>query len=175
MLGKLFLAFTVVTLIELGLLIELGGIMGAWPTIALVLATGFFGAWLAREQGTRTLQKAQADLNRGAIPADALMDGVLILISGAFLLTPGVITDGLGFLLLIPPFRVPVKAWARAKFQRWIETGAVHIQSGGLGGFGGFAGPGGAQGFGGGPRVVPRNRRAEAVDITPTDTADGDA
>ena len=165
MLGKLFLTFTLVTLVELGLLIELGKVMGMWPTVGLVMLTGFWGAWLAKDQGVRTLARAREELNRGAIPADAVMDGILILFSGAFLVTPGILTDVCGFGLLLPPCRRPIKAWAKLRMDKWIAKGTVRVHN--------FSGPRGFPGTGPSPGqpgvgVWPNStRRADAVDITP--------
>jgi UPF0716 protein FxsA len=92
-------------LVELGLLIWMGRVMGFWPTFALVAGTGIFGAALGRREGTRALTAVQRDLAAGRIPTQALMSGAAILVGGAFLLTPGVLTDVVGLLLLLPPTR----------------------------------------------------------------------
>jgi UPF0716 protein FxsA len=102
---KLLLLFTVVPVLELALLIRIGRAIDLGPTLALVVLTGVVGAALARHEGLRTLARIQEHLARGEMPARELLDGLMILIAGAFLITPGVITDCLGFLLLIPPAR----------------------------------------------------------------------
>jgi UPF0716 protein FxsA len=127
MLGKLFVSFTVVTLAELFLLIEIGNHIGALWTILIVLGTGFLGASLVRNEGRRVLQRIKRDLERLKVPADPMLDGMLILISGAFLLTPGILTDLAGFLLLLPPVRVPIKSWAKRRFKTWIDEGRVKL------------------------------------------------
>ncbi len=106
---RLLLLFTVVPLVELGLLIQLGRVIGLVPTIAIVLSTGFAGAALARWQGLATIRRVQTDMAAGRVPAEALVDGLLILVAGALLLTPGLLTDAVGFLLLIPPTRAAVR------------------------------------------------------------------
>lgn len=116
MFTRLLLLFTVLPLIELFVLVHLGRIMGLGPTIALVLLTGALGAWLARQQGLRTLGRLRADLAAGRLPAEALVDGVLILLAGAVLLTPGLLTDLAGFAILTPPIRNAVR---RALSRRW--------------------------------------------------------
>ena len=102
---RLLLLFTVVPLVELFILVELGSIVGVLPTVGLVVLTGALGAWLARWQGLSVLRRLSTDLEQGRMPADVLIDGLLILIAGAVLLTPGLITDALGFFLLVPQGR----------------------------------------------------------------------
>ena len=84
---RLLLLFILVPLIELFLLVELGTVIGIGPTVLLVVATGVLGAWLARRQGLEVLTRVSEDLAQGRLPTDALIDGVLILIAGAVLLT----------------------------------------------------------------------------------------
>jgi UPF0716 protein FxsA len=100
-----FLLFLLVPLIELYVLIEVGSEIGALPTILLTILTAIVGAALMRHQGVATLQKAQNSLAQGQVPATEMMEGMLIFLGGLFLLIPGLITDALGFLLLIPPIR----------------------------------------------------------------------
>ena len=99
---RLFLLFTLVPLIELYLLITIGTYLGAGLTILLVLGTGMAGAYLARLEGWRTWRKIQTECQRGATPANELIDGVLILAAGVLLITPGVLTDAIGLGLLFP-------------------------------------------------------------------------
>jgi UPF0716 protein FxsA len=120
---RLLLLFTVVPLVELGLLIELGRVIGLAPTIAIVVLTGFAGAALARWQGLATLRKVQTDMAQGRVPGEALVDGLLILVAGAVLLTPGLLTDALGFLLLIPPTRAVVRRSLVNTFKGRVQMG----------------------------------------------------
>jgi UPF0716 protein FxsA len=113
---RLLLLFTVVPLVELFILVKLGSVVGVLPTVALVICTGVLGAWLARQQGLGVLKRLTTDLDQGRLPAEALIDGLLILIAGAVLLTPGLITDGLGFFLLIPQGRAAVRKLVAARF-----------------------------------------------------------
>jgi UPF0716 protein FxsA len=106
---RLLFLFTLVPLLELLLLVKLGEVIGFWATVALVVATGALGALLTRIQGLRVLRQVQAELREGRVPAERLLDGLLILIAGAVLLTPGLITDALGFFLLVPPGRRAVR------------------------------------------------------------------
>ena len=102
MLGKLLLLFTVIPVVELYLLITIGQNVGAGPTIALVLVTGFLGAWLARREGSRVLRSWQGSLARGEIPKEGVISSVLVLVGGVLLVTPGVVTDAMGLVLLLP-------------------------------------------------------------------------
>jgi UPF0716 protein FxsA len=113
---RLLLLFTIVPLVELYILVKLGGVIGVWATVAIVIGTGVLGAWLARQQGLGVLRRVQEELAAGQLPADALIDGLLILIAGAVLLTPGLLTDTLGFVLLVPPGRAAVRKVVAAKF-----------------------------------------------------------
>jgi UPF0716 protein FxsA len=119
---RLLLLFTIVPLVELFLLVKLGTVIGIGPTVLIVICTGVLGAWLARWQGLGVLRRLTEDLNQGRLPADALIDGLLILIAGAVLLTPGLITDALGFLLLVPQGRAAVR---RAVAARWADRAEV--------------------------------------------------
>ena len=120
MFGYLVLLFTILPAIELALLIEIGSNIGVGNTLFIIIFTGVLGAYLARLQGFLILRKIQDDLNRGVMPNDQLMDGLMILVGGVVLLTPGFITDALGFLLLIPWTRMLIKKWFKRKFEGMI-------------------------------------------------------
>ena len=124
---RLLLLFTIVPLVELFLLVKLGTVVGVAPTVALVIFTGVLGAWLARQQGLGVLRRLSEDLEEGRLPAEALIDGLLVLIAGAVLLTPGLLTDALGFLLLVPQSRAVVHRAAVAKFKRRFERAGPEI------------------------------------------------
>ena len=102
---RLFLLFTLVPCVELALLIKLGTVIGALDTIVLVILTGVVGALAVRAAGIQCLFRIQENLRAGSVPAEELFNGVLILLSGALLITPGLITDAVGFSLLFPPTR----------------------------------------------------------------------
>ena len=127
MLVKLFLAFTIIPILEIYLLIKLGTIMGALNTVIIVLLTGILGAALARFEGLNTLMRIKEGLNRGEMPAEGMLDALLILIAGIFLLTPGFLTDLAGLLILIPQFRTLLKRWLRKKFGDWVRGHQVNI------------------------------------------------
>ena len=99
-----------VPLIEIALFIQVGRLIDLWPTLALVVLTAIVGGFLLRIQGLSTLARAQATLRAGEVPVRALFDGFCIVIGGALLLTPGFLTDAVGFALLLPPVRSALRA-----------------------------------------------------------------
>lgn len=101
----LALVFIVVPVIEIFLLIQVGTIIGVWWTIGLVVLTAVIGVRLLKIQGISTLMRAQEKMQTGQMPAQEMLEGIGLIVAGAFLLTPGFFTDGVGFCLLIPPIR----------------------------------------------------------------------
>jgi UPF0716 protein FxsA len=128
MLGRLVLLFTIVPLAELYILIEIGGHIGGFNTVLLVVMTAMLGALLARLQGLRTLRQIQLSLSQGQIPAEELIDGVLILLGGILLVTPGVLTDLFALVLLFSATRTPFKRWLRRRFDRMVAAKGVRLQ-----------------------------------------------
>ncbi len=124
---RLFLLFTAVPLVELYLLISIGQVIGAMNTILLVLLTGIVGAWLAQREGVRTIGRIQALLANGEMPGKELIDALLILVAGFVLITPGVVTDVLGLLLLFPVTRSVIRNWLAKNFQQRISDQTVTI------------------------------------------------
>jgi len=118
---KLGLLFISVTSIELILLLRVGSIVGLLPTMGLIVFTGFLGAHLTRLQGLQTLRDIQGSMSRGVMPTSEILDGLCILIAGAFLLTPGILTDMSGFLLLTPAFRQILKRYLTKRVGNWIS------------------------------------------------------
>lgn len=127
MLGRIFLFFTIVPLVELLILIKIGGHIGALNTILLVIFTVLLGAMLVRVEGLRTLRQIQSSLAQGQLPAEELIDGVLIFAGGVLLLTPGVLTDLCALILLIPYTRMHFKRWLRRRFDRMVASGNVRL------------------------------------------------
>ncbi len=126
--GKLFVLFTVTPLVELYLLIRIGAWIGALPTVLLVVVTGFVGAYLAKLQGFQVWMRIQYEVNAGRFPATSLLDGLLLFAAGLVLITPGIITDVLGFLLIIPLTRAPIRDWLARKLRRMMDSGTVEIR-----------------------------------------------
>jgi UPF0716 protein FxsA len=116
MFGKLFLLFTVLPAVELYLLIQIGKVMGGAWTVALVVLMGVLGAWLAKREGLHIVQQVLEDARRGIPPADRIVEGVLVVVGSILLITPGVITDAIGFLFLVPITRRALVPVARAWF-----------------------------------------------------------
>ncbi len=119
----LFLIFLLVPIIEIYFLIEIGEVIGAIPTVFLVVFTAVLGVQLLRFQGLSALQRVQASMARGEMPAVELMEGVVMLVGGALLLTPGFFTDALGFLCLIPPLRQKMIRSVISRFIRFPDGG----------------------------------------------------
>jgi len=128
--GRLLLfLFTVVPLVELYLLLWLGRLMGFWPTVALVLATGIIGASLAKHEGLRVLGNWQRDMAEGRVPKDGALDGLLVFVGGIFLITPGVLTDAFGLAMLIPPIRHLFARFIQSRIEKGVQTGRVRVQT----------------------------------------------
>ncbi len=127
MIFYLLMLFTLVPLVELAILIWIGIETSAWVPVLMVLATGIAGTALARWQGWRAVARIGDELRQGRVPADALLDGVLILIAGLLLITPGVLTDLIGFSLLLPPLRGAIKRRLAAWLRRSVEIPAAHM------------------------------------------------
>jgi UPF0716 protein FxsA len=124
----LLLLFVGLPAVELGLLIEIGGRIGTAATLALIAGTGVVGATLARRQGLGVLRVLQSETAAGRLPAGSLVDGVIILVAAALLVTPGVLTDAFGFLCLVPAFRRVVKRALRRRLERAAQEGRVEVR-----------------------------------------------
>jgi len=118
----LFLAFVLVPIVEIALFIQVGGAIGLWPTLAIVILTAIAGTILVRTQGLATLAELQRSLQGEGDPTRAIAHGALILAAGLLLLTPGFFTDATGFSLLIPPVRSALIRWGAARFAGRIVT-----------------------------------------------------
>ncbi len=117
MFSKLLAIFIGVPLLEVLILIKLGEVMGFWNTILLVIGTGVVGAYMAKLYGLTIWYQIQQELQTGQMPGDKLVDGLLVLVGGVVLLTPGLLTDILGLALLFPLTRLFFKQWLSRHFQ----------------------------------------------------------
>ena len=124
-LNQLLLIFITIPIIEIAVLLKLDNAIGLGQTIFLIFVTGIIGAWLVRQQGISIIFQIRKELTNGKIPAKQMIDGVMVLIAGAVLITPGLITDIVGFLLLIPYTRNFIRKWIRIKFEKYINS--THI------------------------------------------------
>ena len=140
----LFLLFLLIPLLEIYLLIKVGGIIGALPTVFMVVFTAVLGAWLLRIQGLSTLMRVRATLAQGGIPAVEMLEGVVLLVAGALLLTPGFFTDAIGFACLLPSLR-------QALIRRVLRNVVAR----------GFGGPQGPASGPRGPRTIDGEYRRE--------------
>ena len=127
MLSRLIFLFVAVPLVELAIFLQVAQVIGLLPTIALVVTTGVAGAALARHQGLRAFLAVQQELAAGRLPGRALLDGLSILVGGAFLLTPGILTDIAGFSLLVPLSRRWLQAVVKRRLERRISEGTVEF------------------------------------------------
>lgn len=116
----LLLSFLLVPLLELYLLVKVGGVIGAWPTVALVVFTAVTGALLLRQQGLATVRRVQAMLQRGEVPSIELLEGLVLLVCGALLLTPGFFTDLIALAGLVRPLR-------RLLIRSFLARSIVHV------------------------------------------------
>jgi len=126
---RLILLFTLLPLAELSLLLRIGGWLGTGPTVGLVIVTGVVGAWLARREGARTWGRVQADLAAGRMPGEELLHALLVFIAGVVLVTPGVLTDAVGLMLLFRPAREAIAGRIRKRL-----SGQLQFQTVGFGG-----------------------------------------
>jgi UPF0716 protein FxsA len=120
----LALLFLIVPFVELWLLLRVGDLVGFWPTMGLVLATALLGAWLAKSEGLRVLRDWQGALAQGRLPEEGITSSLLVLVGAVLLATPGVLTDAVGILFLVPPTRRIAARWIAAYVQKRITTGA---------------------------------------------------
>jgi UPF0716 protein FxsA len=125
--GRLLLLFVVLPAVELALLIELGSRFGTLHTLILIVLTGVIGASLARGQGLGVMRQIQTEVAEGRVPADSLVDAAIILVAAALLVTPGVLTDGFGFLCLIPAFRGVVKRMLWSRLEDSVRQNRIHV------------------------------------------------
>ena len=129
--ARLFLLITLVTVVELYLLLKLAEVTSWWVTAAMVLVPGLLGAWLAKREGTKALRGIREAMTLSREPTGAILDAVMVLLAGAFLITPGVLTDLAGLALLVPPVRHAaagvVRRRVRGAIDRGFASGAINV------------------------------------------------
>lgn len=124
----LLAAFIGIPILEIVVFIEAGDRFGLWPTLAAIVVTAVIGATLVRIQGFGVLMRTRQTLDAGIVPMAEAFDGLCLLLAGALLLTPGFITDTMGFLLLVPPFRVALRRWIGRYL---VASGRIVVQTSG--------------------------------------------
>ncbi|MHB8171003.1 MAG: FxsA family protein [Thermincolia bacterium] len=127
MIAKLLLVFTMIPILELILLVKIGTLVGVFPTVLMVGLSGFIGVFLAKTQGLRTIKRIQEQMAYGQLPGDEMLEGGLILAGSLLLLTPGLITDFVGFFLLLPPSRKIIREQLKRKLWKMIQQGQTSI------------------------------------------------
>ena len=124
---RLFLIFAIVPVIELSLLIKVGTLIGTLNTIILVIATAMVGSYLVRMEGLSVIYRFQQNMQEGIFPAEEILDGAMILVAGALLVTPGVLTDIIGFSFVFPMSRMAIKRLLRRYVDKKIATMDIRI------------------------------------------------
>jgi UPF0716 family protein affecting phage T7 exclusion len=169
MLPVALLAFLLVPIVEIYVILQVGHLIGAWPTVALLVAESVLGAWIVRREGRRAWRVLTTTLREGGLPERELADAALVLVGGVLLLTPGFVTDVFGFLFVLP-FTRPLVRWSLAAYGRRRMRAAQSRHAAMFDGLGNMSGPGappgaqdssqgasgasGAGGGAGGTRVV---------------------
>lgn len=125
----LFLLFVTIPIIEIALFIQVGGWLGLWPTLGIVILTAILGTILVRAQGLMALSQIQSNLRDLRDPTESIAHGAMILASGLLLLTPGFFTDGIGFALLAPPIRLAIFRWIRSRIKIQSFVHGAHTTS----------------------------------------------
>lgn len=123
----LFFLLIALPVAEIALLIAIGRQIGLVSTVALLLLTGLLGSFLARRQGLGIVRRMQSEMAEGRAPAGQILDGTLILLAGVLLIVPGVLTDVLAFLCLLPAGRTLIKAWLRRRFEAGLRSGRIAV------------------------------------------------
>lgn len=123
--GRLLALFLLIPAIELVLLVQIGRVIGFWSTVAIIILSGLVGTYLVRREGMRVWRRFNEKLTQGSVPGRELMDGLIVLIAGVFLLTPGVITDLAGLLGLFPPTRALIRRVLSRRLQGAVRSGGT--------------------------------------------------
>ena len=150
----LLLAFLVVPVVELAVIIQVDRLIGLLPTLALLIGMSIAGAWLVRREGTKAWRRFRDALNEARVPTSEVVDGALVLLGGALMLTPGFVTDIVGLLLVLPGSRTLANRAVRARGRAWTRTGRVRV-------------------FGAGP-PGPARRPEESIDVEVVDVERSD-
>lgn len=123
----LLVLFIIVPAVELWGIITVGKMIGGWPTVLLIILTGFVGAWLAKKQGMQVLRTLQLQLSRGEMPTQTILEGVLVLVGSVLLLTPGFLSDLLGLVFLLPYTRMIIAHLLKKWLRHLISTGKITL------------------------------------------------
>jgi UPF0716 protein FxsA len=124
---KLFLLFTIIPVIELTLLIKIGSVIGVFNTITVVILTAVIGAYMVKMEGLGVMSRIQNNMQEGIFPGDELINGMMILVAGALLLTPGFFTDAIGFLMVFPLSRNYLNKIIRQYIKKKMSSGEIYI------------------------------------------------
>lgn len=191
MFARLFLLFSIVPFIELALLLTVGREIGVVPTVGMIILTAVIGAALAKREGLRVYTEWQRAIAEMRVPEEGITSGLLVLVGGALLIAPGVLTDVVGILLMIAPVRRVVARFVEKRVRKYIDEAPARAATGASGPFGGVAsagpgvftwrvvttstGPGPRRPAPRGPRVAPRDVRVIEADGVVVDERRPDA
>ena len=125
---RLFLIFAIVPVIELSLLIKVGTLIGTLNTVVLVITTAMVGSYLVRMEGINVIYRFQQNMQEGIFPAEEILDGAMILVAGCLLVTPGILTDIIGFSFVFPMSRMAIKRLLRRYIDKKIATMNVSVR-----------------------------------------------
>lgn len=154
MFGVVLLLFLVLPIVEILIIIQVGQAVGGYTAVGLMILISLIGAWLVRREGLWLIRSIQRRLNQGELPTKELVDGLLVAVAGALLLTPGFLTDGIGLLLLFWPTRALVRALVVQRFRKRLQFGPA-----------GPMGPVNHTGPPGRPGAGPMGRRGTVIDV----------
>ncbi len=170
----LLAVFIGLPLLEVAVFIQVGGVIGVWPTIAATIATALAGSLLLRAQGLAVLMRARTQMDQGQLPAREMFEGVCLVLAGALLLVPGFVTDVIGLLLFVPPLREMLRLMIARHIAAKAARGEARVFVDGveMRGDRPSGGPGG--GPGGGPRRTPGGKKGPVIDGEYEDLSPGD-
>lgn len=155
-LGRILALFLIMPVVELGLLMQVDKLIGFWPTIGIILCTGLLGGFLAKREGLSVWQNLNRRMGQGDLPGKEVLDGVIILCAGALLITPGVLTDVVGFMGLIPPSRALIRKLVMKRIKKAMQRGSITAV-----GFDAWSGEGSVYGMGPDDRRDPSEMNGE--------------
>ncbi|MGM8215593.1 FxsA family protein [Bacillaceae bacterium W0354] len=123
----LFLLIVIVSAIEIALFVWLGNVFSVWFVLFGIILTGILGGYIAKHQGVGIFNRARYEMSHGRVPTEEIFDGIALLIGAVLLFTPGFLTDAIGFLLLIPYTRKPIKVWTQQIIKEKMKSGKIHV------------------------------------------------
>lgn len=169
----LALLFLVVPIVEIYIIIQVGAAVGGWNAIALMVLVSMIGAWMVRREGLSLIGRIQSQIDAGSLPTKELVDGLLVVMAGALMLTPGFLTDAFGLFCLFPPTRILIRTVLIARFANKVRVAGNGFGAFGTGGPGGVTNAGFHGGFGGvvdvGEATIRPDDEDDSIELGPPD------